>query len=550
MQMSNLKRIAATLISASLGAAALHAQDNTPPAEPDKKEAEKPVYSWPTLDIGWGGYGLSGLSRTFLHYATPPNGLFIDDFRFLGTDPAERNYGFVGFRGVPEQDSVLESLFAYGFGRTVFTGSMTRSNFYDNTPIVIDGSQRKVQEADFRQTVGSMRLGMVYRTDQQDDVYEPPKQDLHQRTRLWDVSGDGTLNGSQLGLGFSSVRFFDATGVYPVSDTDRWNAHFARQLTGNFALDGMFVHSQINQAGLAGCAVDSINVAGDWDLGPTTLLLFKYHEDWLDLPAVQNAYDRKRIGSSVQLMQRVDGWSTQVSYQHKESERLRMDQTYVDVPMWDTFQAKASRKLSDGVHLNLRGSYEHMSGQAVMETTDPLPLYWNNRAKAQVKVDQAADKFSSYGSVSFVDLQNNARNFELDTTSYVLGATYEVSPFVEVFGEYSLDQNQVGGAPADTPAYRSFFPSGRVITTGLSWAVRPSTWVSASFTDFTTDNDNPLFLPDGNVTGRFFTINLKHRTASGNEYGLVFAPWSFDDSVTSQMNYTTCLLMLTAAVKF
>jgi hypothetical protein len=441
-------------------------------------------------------------------------------------------------------------LYEQNYGRTSFEGLMTRNNFFDARPYVIDGSQRKIQEGLLRQQLGSFGFSYRYGVDQQDQIFQPPQNDLHQRTRFWDLSTDGTYKGAQLGLGFSDTRFMDYTGIVPFSETERWNAHFARQLTGNVALDATYSQAQVSQAGLAGTTIESINLGGDWDFGPSTFLVFNYQQQWLNLPVVQNAYDRRRIAGSVQLIENYDGWSTQLKYSHRDAERVEADHTYVNVPNWDTVEARAARKLAEGLRLTLKGSYEHMSGDPVMDTQDPEALYWRNRSTAQVKIDRTNDKSTAYGSVTFRSVQNDQRDFELDTTDYLLGGSYEVSPMVEAFAEYSLEINQTGGAPADTPAYSEFFPSGRVITGGLSWSVRPSTWLSASFTDYTTANDNPLYLQDGNVAGQFLTISVKHRTRSGDEFGLTFAPWRYSDAVTSQMDYSSNIFMLTASVKF
>ena len=544
------KRTAAVLISAWVAASALHAQDQAPTSDADKKDTEKEVFSFPTLDLGWSSYGLGGLSHKYLQYATPPDGLFVSDFRYLTTDPLERDYGFVGFRGVPEQDSVLQAFYDRDYGRTVFEGIMTRSDFFGDTPVAIDGSRREIQEGMLRQKVGSFYVSYRYNNDQQDENFQPAQDPLHQRTRFWDLSGDGTFRGAQMGLGFSDTRFFDYTGLIPYSETERWDAHFARQFTGNLAIDGTYSQAQVSQPGLPGTNIESVNLGGDWDFGPSTFLVFNYQQQWLDLPAVQNAYDRRRIAGSAQLIENIDGWSMRLKYGHRDAERVEADHTFVDVPNWDSVEALAEKRIAQGLRVTVKGSYEHMSGNPVMDTQDPALLYWRNRSTAQMKLDRADDKSTEYASVSFKSLQNVQRDFELNTTDYLLGGTYEVGPYVEAFAEYSLEINQTGGGPVDSPSYSSFFPNGRVVTGGFSWSVRPSTSVTASFTGFSTANDNPLFLQDGNIAGEFLSISLKHRTKSGDEYGLTFAPWRYSDAVVSQMDYSANLFMLTASVKF
>jgi hypothetical protein len=548
--MVKAKRIAAAIFTASVGAASLHAQDQPPKEDAEKTPPEKEVYQWRLLDLGWGDHGLRGNEHKYNQYATAPSDLFFRDLWFLGTNPALSDRGLLSFRGELDKDSYLQGSYALGFGSTVLEGLMSRSDFYDDTPFTVGESRRKVQEALLRQRLGAFGLSFRYRMDEQNARYESPKPELDQRTRFWDVSGDGALGDTQFGLGLSNTRFMDYTGVQPFSEVERWYATASRQVTPTLALTGAYSHSRISQAGIPGSKVQAFQLGGDWEIGEATTAVFNFRQDWLDLPVVHNAYVKRRISGSAQLMHRWDGWSGQLSYRHKEAERVRADHTFVDVPIWDTFEGKLARKLAEGLRMTLRGSYEHLSGSPVMETTDSRALYWRNRKTAQIKLDRAMGKCSSYGSLSWRQVENSNRSFELTTTTWVLGGSYEVSPKVDAFGEFSLEENRTGGAPVDVPSYNSFFPSGRVFSLGLNWTTQPNTWWSAGYTDFTTDNDNPLLLRGGNVKGRFFTLSVKHRTKSGNEFGLTYAPWSYEDSVASQMDYTSNAIHLTAKVKF
>jgi predicted porin len=548
--MVKAKRIAAAVLTASLGAAGLHAQD--PPAK-EEGEAKPPapeIYQWSLLDFGWGDHGLSGNAHKFSHYATAPTGLFFKDLWFAGTDPAYRHFATLSFRGEPDKDSYLQGSYAFGFGSTVLEAMMSRTDYYDDTPVTVGESRREIQEALLKQRVGGFGVSFRYRMDEQNARYEGPKPELDQRTRFWDLAGQGIFGETLVGLGLSNTRFMDYSGGQPSSEVERWYATASRQLNSAVSLTGSYSQAKISQSGIPGSKVQAFQLAGDWDIGPATSAVFNYRQDWLDLPLVHNAYVKRRVGGSAQLLHRWDGWTGQLTYRHREAERVRADHTFVDVPIWDTFEGKLSRKLAEGLRMTLRGSYEHLSGSPVMETEDSRALYWRNRKTAQVKFDRADGKFAGYGSLSWRQIENDARSFELSTTNWVVGGSYEVAPNVDVFGEYSLEENSVGGAPVDIPSYSSFFPSGRVFSLGVNWTTKPNTWWSAGYTDFTTDNDNPLLLRDGNVKGRFFTLSVNHRTKSGNEFGLTYAPWRYEDSVASQMDYTTNAIQLTAKVRF
>ena len=98
--------------------------------------------------------------------------------------------------------------------------------------------------------------------------------------------------------------------------------------------------------------------------------------------------------------------------------------------------------------------------------------------------------------------------------------------------------------------FDSFFPSSRLATIGVNWVIDPDTTLSTSYSDLTTDNDNPNFDPEGNVSFRFLTANLQHRTKSGNRLGLLVAPGKYSDRVIRQMGYNSTVVLVTAEWRY
>ena len=83
----------------------------------------------------------------------------------------------------------------------------------------------------------------------------------------------------------------------------------------------------------------------------------------------------------------------------------------------------------------------------------------------------------------------------------------------------------------------------------LTWNL-PRLFMSASFTNFSERNDNPLLLQDGNASGSFLTLSGRYRFPRGYELGLTFAPWYYRDKVASALDYTASVVMLSGSARF
>lgn len=530
----------------------------TPPSEqeteapPESPEAPLPPPPKPvSIDIGWSWWNESGNLAKFRQYATPPNSRFLRELRYISPFWRTGDNLRLQLWSPTEDDYRLETNLSFGFGATRIEAFTTRNRFITATPTPLPVSERTVTESFVKQALTpDFSVFVRYRQDGQTHHLETPRSPLLQNTRYWDAVAEGKLGNGQLSIGYTDWRFFDRTDTFPDTGMERWHWRYLWEISPTLALEGTFAQMHLRQQNRASSKMETINLAGDIMLSDATELALSFRQDKISLPVVENAYARERRSANALLIHRWNGWSLQMGVRQREAERLRADHSFVDVPRWWTVEGRLWGRLSKQLRLTVRGWDERLNDPPTMLTADPRSLYWENRRFAQVKLDGGNPVVNGYITYTYRRWANDARAVALNMTVLTLGGTWVPRDNLSLFAEYSTETWRSRSEVTSAPTLDNFIPNSRVGTVGFNWTIDARTALSASYTNFVTDNDNPLLLRDANTDGRFFTANLSYRLPSDYQLTLTIAPWSYRDEVVSLMDYSTRLVMLSLSGRF
>ncbi len=504
------------------------------------------------LQFGWVNWGLDGNAHKFRQYATPPRSLFLQLFRYTPSlrFPSSDAASLV-IKGLGEEDHRSEGNLDLWFGRVRTTVNLSRNRFFDPTFMLVERSQREVQEGSVKYLLTpDFALALQYRMDRQDHLFEAPRLPYHQRTRFWDAVAEGRVGEGQLSMGYADWRYFDRTLVRPNTTIKRWHARYLWEPTDSLGIEGQFARFSIKQPARPDSDVETLALSGDWSLGSGTNLSMLLRRDKLDLPVVQNAWVRERRLGIANLTHGWRGWTLQVGFRQQEAERLRRNQDFVDVPRWRTWEARLSGRLYKNWRLTLLGSTQHLTHAPTMQAADPRALFWDNRRFAQVRIEGGSPVLNGYLLLSHRRWDNDARLIELTTNTLTVGANWQASFRLSLFGEYAYEAWKAKSEMTEFPTLDNFVPNSRVTTLGLTWAIDRRTFLSTSYTEFTTHNDNPLLLRDGNYRGVFWTATLRYRFPAGYDLALTVAPWRYRDRVVDLMDYDATVVMISGSARF
>lgn len=517
------------------------AQETPPPTEPQKKEEEPeeeiiPV-KWNEITVGYSSFRVnSGLSR----YARPSEGLSLHDLKFLVPGSESTPYARLVLRGMPSQDNLIDGYVALNRGRTVVRGSRKQYKFYAfdwrPTDPSEDNEAEVTVEHSFAPNIGGF---ITYKSSERDGRYPAPRDAEHIRARTLAGGVGGKVLGGNLGLTLSDRRLNDDTGAQPASLQRRFDASYARDFGDTLSLEGSAGFTRIEQAGLASSNIRTYALSGAWDVSPSTGLQFHFGRQDFDLNSILNAHAQKRLVSSVRLMHRWPGWSFQFGFKHKETERVRADQSFVDVPKVNEYDARLAGRLGPA-RLTLRGSWEDLRETAIMNTFDTRQLLWDDRATFQAKLDGGGDAFSAYGTYTYKFQQNKQRGVEIGWNNVAIGGSYVFTPAVNGYAEFSADDFHVLGGAETGQDLDFFFPNSRSFALGLNWSKDASLTASASLN----------YYESGNVRGTQLTLSLRRRLCADHDLELVVAPWRHEDRQFNLTGYRTTFLSARYTVRF
>jgi hypothetical protein len=502
------------------------------------------------LTLGYENLDLSGSSNKFFQYATPPQGLFLDELRYVPFTPVG-NVGVVDVRAFGEADYRDYLQYDYLPNWTEFEGLMTHSQFFDGTPQIVNPSERAVQQFAIEQRLGeNFLLSTHYRMDQVDDSFDIPLDPLHQRTRYNDVVASGQFARGFVNLTFSDWHYFDRTQLLPDTDVKRWQEDYERSI-GPQTLGEQFRWLAISQAGQPDAHIEIASLSDDVAIGDSSDASLVLRQDRISEPVVQNAYYREQQSATT----RVSGaWATgnaSVGLQERSAQRVRADHTYVDVPEWQTVLGRVSQRLGDSWHLSLRGSMQNLWKAPVMDTDDSDDLLWSNIQDAEARVDGDNDTISGYVSWAYHRTANNsARSTRVTQDLWSAGGNWQATPKISVSGDISYEKWLADNPSAMFPILANFMPANEIASVGVNCVASPRLFFTVNYSGWLTWNDNPLLLQDGNTTGTFLTLQANYRSLKGQEFGLTISPWAYHDSLVDQLDYQATVAEVTVSTPF
>lgn len=520
-----------------------------------EEEAAEPEAKAPTpgylVDFGWADWALSGLERKFRQYATPPRGWFLRDLRIAPLFAPRKQDIFLNVKSLGQPDYSADGSVSLRFGETRLGGSLTRNRFFDVTPAFIPPSERRVDQFFVRQWVApAFSVSMRYRQDDQKETFEPPRGPWDQSTRYRDITAGGRLGPGYLNLSLLDWQYQDRTLTLPPVFGKGLNLEYIWEPLRALGVETAFSRIWLEQAGAATSRVDTFSLNTDYALSPSTDLGIYLRQRHLDLPVVQNTWVREQRTGDFSLSHRWRGWSSRIGLRLQEAERIRSDQSFVDVPRWRTFEARLSGRLNRYLRMSLRGFDQVLTNVPVMNTQDGRSLYWNQRDMLQFRLDGRFPNLNGYLTYTNRQWRNADRRVNLNLNQVTLGGDWQVAPSLNLFSEYSLDAWAGSSEITAAPTLGNFSPDSHVTVLGLNWIINERASLSLSLTDFRTENDNPLLLRNGNTHGQFFTLNGRYQAPNGYELGLVLAPWTYDDRVVNSLNYDATVFMVTIAGRF
>lgn len=543
-----------------LAIATVFGQQTTPPpdqAKPDAKKDEQaakaPEAPKANVVVGWSAWGLSGNEHKFRQYATAPKGLFLKDLTFAPTF-LDRHDAYLDIKSPWQDDYRVDGTVRLYNGTTYIAGTDYRNRFWNTDPSVLNGNERHVTAGAIRQKI-TPNFGVSFQTrmDQQDMNNPAPLDPLHQRTRTWNATASGSpWAAGFVDLSYTDWRYWDRTQILPDTDMQTWSAGLLHQFSDNFSLHSSYVRSMIHQPAAGDTnKIETWTFGGDVVLGDSTNVVGEYRNEKLELPVVDNAYDRRRELARGRIVHSFGrSWSGQLGYSRLALERVNADHTFVNVPKWHTFDFQLAGRLAPNVRMTAKGSRSTMQGSAQMETADPRALYWRNRWSGEVKIDATGENINGYAVFGIHDDRNDVREVRVRNQNLTFGATFTVKPELEFYFESSYDQWSGNTSDPLANDLNQYFPDGTTFTVGTNWTIDERAYLSANYTLFNTTNDNPLGLPGGNVRGNFLTGTVHYKTPMGYELGLTLAPWHYTDRLYQGMGYNTGLIQLTAKARF
>src|SRR5687768_1716508 len=449
----NMRTVAAILLGILLTLPAQAEQDPPKPdapaqqkaeekkEEPAQEEAEKPPPRPKdfSLELGLGAWGLSGNERKFRQYATPPKGLFLKDLRWSPLATTDR-YSLIALKGIGGTDYRGDGALSFSHGRTQLEGWFGRNAFFDPTPALIRGSERAIHEGYVKQFVGGgFSLSTRYRMDTQNHFFDIPKEPNHQRTRYTDFIGAGRLGPGQVRLSLTDWQFFDRTEQLLDTKTSRVMLNYLWEASPTVGLEAAAGRASIKQPGAPSFDVNLFSLVGDFVAGPATDVVVGLHRDSQGTPVTQNAYTRENRSASARVIHRWSRWTGQLALQGREAERVRGDQSFVDVPRWATLEGRVSGRISRDWRLSVRGYTQSLSKAPPMVTQDRRNLLIDGRRFAQIKLDGGKPELNGYLTWTNSTVENSTRDVRVTANLLTLGGNWEAAPALSVFAELTRE---------------------------------------------------------------------------------------------------------------
>lgn len=505
----------------------------------------------PTLltDWGWADWGLLGSPRKFRQYATPPQGWFLRDLRY---SPLLQNAdALLVLKSVGQPDFSGDARIARAYGGTIFEGTLQRNRFFDPTIDDVEESRRTVGRFSLRQSLARhFALTLKYRKDEEVQSFGAGRDPEDRHTTYQDVTLGGRLGSGFLNLSLANWYYKDNLQAYPDTLLRSFHLGYLWEIKPTINLDTSLTRVWLQQAGTPQSRVDTVAVNGEVALSSLTDLELQWRTRHLSLPNVQSAWVREQRVGNLKLSHKWRGWTGQIGFKLQQSDRLRGDQSDMDTPSWQTWEGKLTGRLNRNMRMTLRGSQQVLSHPPTMITSVPDPLYWTQRDLLQFKLEGGGVDSNGYLTYSYRHWRNGARGTDLGTHEITLGTDWQALPNLSLYSELSYDLWAGSTPDTDSPTFDLFLPSNRLLVLGANWTINRRAYLSLSYSDTRTLNENPLGLAGGNTHGKYLTLTGRYRMKNKGEIGLTIAPWRYSDRVVNDLNFNATVFLVTIITRF
>lgn len=537
MKATHFKPLCSLLALALLGAMAM-AQDAPEPVE---EPEETPAPKLNKLTLRYAALDISGNRSTARKIGSPANGLAIEELSYLRPGNDLLPFIRLTLRDTPDRDYSFGANLILPGGATQFSVSSNHRRYQKDAVTPTGDSDDYFTTAEISHNHGNTGAFVSYLNSERDIQPERPRPSRYpntQRIAAGIQTQSGPVNAS---FTASQTRTTDRSNLIPRSVQQVYGAQLAGDLGPNISLLGVATHTRVSQSALEDSKMNSLSLSGVVDLWNRTSLRLDLSRQDLDLPNVESSFDRQRFSTGAQLNTYVAGWGVQLGYRHRESERVRRDRTAVDVPSWDTYEARLSRRLSDQLRVSVKGSWDDLRDSYVSGTRDTRQLTFDDRIRGQAKIDYTHDTTSLYAIYNYQFRQNRVRDVALSLHNFAFGASQQVSEPLSVYGELSFDSFAGGNRVLATEGQlEEFFPNSMNASAGFSLTMDSVSTLSAAVNGFSTNN----------VWGAQFSASYTRQFADDRSFELSISPWTTRDRLLHENSFRSTLVTLKYSLKF
>ncbi|MBS1707589.1 MAG: hypothetical protein JSS65_02580 [Armatimonadetes bacterium] len=529
----------AVLASSAWPQEATDKQDKTPEKTAETKAEEVPQFDFHTFTVGYASR-ISKQNRVAMSpYAQTSSGFVFFQGKCILPLEEGRPFSTWYFSGTPNADYATSIRFALP-GTTIKVDS-SDANYFDQTFGLVDASRDRTLSFSANQKLAAgVDAYVAAETSERNHNYTAPKPNARVDTRQYTAAVTAKVGPGRLDVAATNHTLGTKGDLYPYTERNTFQARYSADFGDSVTLEGAAGYTRINQQGLDASAVRNFGLEGRWDLTPGTFLNFRLrHEDY-ELANTQNAYVRTRVLTGLNLHTSIAKWSVDAGFDHRESERYREDQSYVDVPKWNDYTLRLSKRLAPGLRFSAKGQWQDLTSTAQAQTTDNRMLMWDDRATGQVKLDYFSGQLASYLTYTHRFQRNSVRDVDVDWNNLSLGASYVFNDKLSAFGEMAVDRFHVTGTVGQNGDFLSdYFSNGNTYSLGFDFRESARNSYSASWNYF--QGTDSL----GNQLTLHFRRDLGHRQS----VDFTLAPWRRFDRLYDVNSYEAALFAIKLTVR-
>jgi len=525
-------------------AATAWSQDDTKKQDPPKEDPaaaaeETTRFDFHTYSFGYASRVVKQNRVAVSPYAQMPSGFVF--FQGKCIVPMEEGRPFTSwyFSGMPNADYAASV--RYVLPGTTIKVDASDANYYDQALGLKDASRDRTLSFSANQKLArGVDAYITADTSERNHQYTGPKPNAQVDKRQYGAAVTANAGPGQLQVAASTQAVGTKGDLYPYTERNTLQARYSADLSDSFSIAGSAGYTRIGQRGLENSAVRTYGVDGRWDWAPGTMLNFKVRHEDFDLNATENAYVRTRIMTGLGLHTRLGKWAVDLGYTHREAERYREDQSFVDVPKWNDYSVKFSGRIAPNLRFSAKGLWQDLTNQAEFQTTDTRMLQWDDRATGQAKLDYFNGSLAGYLTYTHRFQRNSVRDVIVGWNNVALGASYTFNDKLSMFGEMAVDRFHVSenvGQNGDFLA--DYFSNGNTYSVGVDYRRSLKETYSATWNYF--EGTESL--------GHQLTFNYWRDLGHRQSLDMTFAPWRQVDRLFDINSYEAALFSLRFTVR-